>query len=132
MSRSDPFDQLERVFDQFADLGLTEGSVPVDVVEVDDTIEVTADLPGYDPDEIDVQLRDGRRLEIRATRSETREEREGTVHRSERRQESVSRTVTLPTDVDEEGTEATYSNGVLAVRLPTLARDEEGQTIPVN
>ena len=52
MSRSDPFDQLERVFDQFADLGLTEGSVPIDVVEVDDTIEVTADLPGYDPDEI--------------------------------------------------------------------------------
>jgi len=132
MSDRDPFDQLERVFDQFADLGLTQGSVAVDVVEVDDTIEVRADLPGYDPADIDVQLRDGRRLEIRATRSETREETEGTVHRRERRQESASRTVTLPTDVDEEGTEASYSNGVLTVRLPTRARDEESQTIHVN
>ena len=132
MSDRDPFDQLERVFDQFADLGLTQGSVAVDVVEVDDTIEVRADLPGYEPADIDVQLRDGRRLEIRAARSETREETEGTVHRRERRQESASRTVTLPTDVDEEGTEASYSNGVLTVRLPTRARDEESQTIHVN
>jgi HSP20 family protein len=132
MSDRDPFDQLERVFDQFADLGLTQGSVAVDVVEVDDTIEVRADLPGYDPADIDVQLRDGRRLEIRATRSETREETEGTVHRRERRQESATRTVTLPTDVDEEGTEASYSNGVLTVRLPTRARDEESQTIHVS
>lgn len=132
MSGSDPFDQLERVFDQFADLGGTDGGVAVDVVEVDDTVEVMADLPGFGADDIDVELHDGRRLEIRASRGVTTEETEGTVHRRERRQESVSRTLTLPTAVDEAGTAATYSNGVLTVRLPKLTSAGEGRTIPVD
>jgi len=127
----DPFGQIERVFDQFADVALSGGAIAVDVLERDDELQVTADLPGYDSADIDVRLREGHQLEISAERTEESETTEGTVHRQERRREAVSRTVTLPVPVDESGTEASYSNGVLTVILPKHGGDDEGTNIPV-
>jgi HSP20 family protein len=124
MSRDDPFDQIERVFDQLGGVSTRADGPAVDVVERGDEIEVTADLPGYEAADIDVQLRDDDRLEITANRTTESERTEGTVHRRERRQESVSRTVSLPAPVDPEETEASHTNGVLTV---TLAKRSAGE-----
>jgi HSP20 family protein len=118
MSREDPFDQIERVFDQLGGIDAPTDGPAVDVVEHDDEIVVLADLPGYETADIDVQLHDDDRLEITANRTTETETSEGTVHRRERRQRTISRTVSLPSPVDPEGTEAAYTNGVLTVRLP--------------
>ena len=76
MTRRDPFDEiedlLERMGREFEELGGTlEGTAPevprfpgarevdVDVVEDDEAITVVADLPGFDADDVDVELRDG-------------------------------------------------------------------------
>lgn len=131
MSNEDPFDQIERVFEQLGGVAHAAEGPAVDVVERDDEIEVTADLPGYDTADIDVQLHDDDRLEITATRATESERTEGTVHRSERREESVSRTLTLPAPVDPDGTEAAYTNGVLTVRLPKRAAGD-GTSIDVS
>ncbi|EMA61386.1 Hsp20/alpha crystallin family protein [Halorubrum lipolyticum] len=89
MTRRDPFteieDLLERMGREFEELGGTldtPGSgaptlpgardVDVDVIEDDETITVLADLPGFDADEIEVELRD-ETLSIAATREETRD-----------------------------------------------------------
>jgi HSP20 family protein len=131
MSRDDPFDQIERVFDQLGGVSTGADGPAVDVVERDGEIEVTADLPGYEAANIDVQLHDDDRLEITANRKTETERTEGTVHRRERRRETVSRTLSLPAPVDPEGTEASYTNGVLTVRLPKRAVGE-GTSIDVS
>jgi HSP20 family protein len=132
MSSDDPFGQIERVVEQLADVGLTGGGIALDVIEREDAVVVTADLPGYDSGAIDVQLLEGGRLEISAERSEERESSTGTVHRSERQHEAVSRTVSLPAPVDAEATEASYTDGVLTVTLPKLSGSDEGTSIDVS
>jgi HSP20 family protein len=140
MSRN-PFDDIERMFDRMSnrlepfDEGAFQGSVTVDVEEADDAYVVTADLPGFDRDDIDVELA-GDRLTLSATHTEAESEEgdedEGRYLRRERRQQSVSRSVRLPDPVDEDGAEADYHNGVLTVTLPKEAEGDAGQNIPIN
>jgi HSP20 family protein len=140
MSRN-PFDDIERMFDRMSnrlepfDEGAFQGSVAVDVEETDDAYVVTADLPGFDREGIDVELA-GDRLTLSATHTETeseeRDEAEGRYLRRERRQQSVSRSIRLPEPVDEDAAEADYSNGVLTVTLPKETEGDSGQNIPIN
>jgi HSP20 family protein len=85
---------------------------------------VTADLPGFEKEDIEVTLAD-RTLRIEAEH-DAEVSTEGEYVRRERRHESASRSVRLPEAVAEEGIEATHSNGVLTVTLPK--RDAEGGT----
>ncbi|MFT4883396.1 MAG: HSP20 family protein [Natronomonas sp.] len=142
MSRN-PFDEIERMFDRMSnrlepfDEGVFEGAVAIDVEETDDAYVVTADLPGFDRDDIDVELA-GDRLTLSATHTtetETEEgegDDEGRYLRRERRQQSVSRSVRLPEPVDESATEAEYHNGVLTVTLPKETEGDSGHDIPIN
>jgi len=118
---------------QFSDvIGRISGGAPqgsplggagtmVDVVEREDEIMVVADLPGVDREEISVRLLDARTIRVTARREEEKEEHEVGYHMRERRYGAISRTVTLPTDVLEEGATATFKNGVLEVRLKKVA-----------
>ena len=104
-------------------------STSIDVADRGDEFVVTADLPGYRKADIDVTLR-GDRLQIRGEREEASEEgEEGRYIRKERRHESVSRSVSLPSEVDEESVSAQYRNGVLTVTLPKrgVAGDDSHQ-----
>ena len=92
----------------------------VDVVESDNEITVTADLPGMEEKDIELQV-EGNALLIRGEREEHTEEKDRNVYRSERRYGSFRRSVTLPTEVDSEKAEAVYKNGVLTVKLPKVA-----------
>jgi HSP20 family protein len=127
--RSSPLDDIERIVEQLStslEQGVSEfrgGAVAVDVEERDDEYVAHADLPGYDREDVDVQVGD-RHLTVRAERRTEREDREGEYVRRERRHESVSRTVDLPGPVDREAASATYRNGVLSVTLPKA--DEAG------
>lgn len=133
-----PFEEIERMFDRMShqfetlDEDLRSRSIAVDLVDEGDAYVVRADLPGYDRDEIDVELA-GDALAISASRADEREEREeGSYIRRERRKRSVDRTVRIPGDVDEEATEARYDSGVLTVELPKAHADEEGRDIPIS
>ncbi|WP_123619721.1 Hsp20/alpha crystallin family protein [Halorubrum sp. CSM-61] len=166
MTRRDPFteieDLIERMGREFEELGGTLDApgpgvpgypagrdVAVDVIEDDEEITVRADLPGFDTDEIEVELHDDA-LSIAATREETRDA-EATVgesdategdaasdgdvryHRRERRRRAVSRRISLPEPVDRDGTTASYDDGVLTVTLPKRSpSDSAGHSIDVN
>ncbi|MFC7026690.1 Hsp20/alpha crystallin family protein [Halomicroarcula sp. GCM10025324] len=134
MSDRDPFGELERAFDLFNDqFGTGVASVPTDVVDEGETFVVHADLPGFDTDDIEVQLVEDRKLTVTATASEERETHDGTYVQRERHRQSASRTVVLPEPVDESETSAAYEEGVLTVRLPKAAlSDDDGTEIPVN
>lgn len=135
MSDRDPFSEIERAFDMLGDqFGVDMGAVPVDVVDEGDAFVVRADLPGYDTEDIDVQLVDERELTVSATSNQERESADGQYVQRERRQQSLSRAVRLPEAVDEAETTASYDNGVLTVRLAKVvhSEDDDGTDIPVN
>jgi HSP20 family protein len=128
MSRQNPLEEIERIFDRMSrelgsgDLELDIGhEVPVDVEDTGESYVVTADLPGFERDDLSVELT-GARLHVGADReAETEEERtvgEERYLRRERHRESVSRSVRLPDPVDADAVEAAYANGVLTVTLP--------------
>jgi HSP20 family protein len=131
--RSDPFDDIEELFDQLTQFGADAGGdVPVDVKDEGDAFVVVADLPGYDTDDIDVQLDDEYTLSITATRTDSATSSDGDYVRQERHTEQVGRTVTLPGAVDADATEAAHENGVLTVRLGKATGEDEGTDIEVN
>jgi HSP20 family protein len=91
---------------------------PVDIVETDKAVELHLDMPGLQPDAIDVKL-DGKVLTISAERKADEKllEGKGWVRR-ERRWGTFSRSFTLPDSLDNTTPEATYKHGVLTVTLP--------------
>ncbi len=108
------------------------GEFRVDVRDHEDEVIVVADLPGVEKEGVQLRLVDPNLLLIKTERrTETEEtgEKEGYYMR-ERMYGSMSRTVTLPADVTEEGANASFKNGVLEVRLKKLVR-EEGTHIPI-
>ena len=85
-----------------------------DMLESDDEFLVLINVPGCDEDEIDLRFVKGS-LKVNAERSETHE---GYMPVREERPARISETVPVPDDVDVDGAEATYENGVLHVTLP--------------
>ncbi len=84
----------------------------VDVWEDGDFVFVTAELPGVRKDNIDLNVTE-ESVEIKAT-VEDSEERKGMRFRSSR---SFYKFVSLPKKVDPDSAEATFSNGILEVKL---------------
>ena len=101
----------------------------VDVADHGEEYVVTADLPGFDKEDIDVSLREDVLTISAEHEEETSEENdEGRYLRQERRHQSASRSVTLPERVDESGVSAQHRNGVLTVTLPKLDAEEGDST----
>lgn len=146
--RDDPFDDLQRVFErmtrQFEDAAKTwdedffgfdiQGSqrISIDLADRDSEFVVTADVPGFHQDDIEVRLADNT-LHIEAEHEESEEAEEGTYLRRERRRRSMSRSVRLPEPVEDDEVSATYQNGVLTITLPKVepTRDE-GRSIDID
>lgn len=144
MSRRNPFDDIDRLFDrlnrQFEDAaeriedeqGGALGGFAVDVAETDDDFVVTVDLPGFEKEDVDVRVQD-QTLAITAEHTEESEEEgeeEGQYIRRERSSRSFSRRLDLPEPIDESAVSATMKNGVLTVTL-SKADDSGGHTIEV-
>ncbi len=125
--RYDPWsllDQLRREMDRYPERGeeghLSSASdwVPaVDIKEEKDGFVIKADLPGVDPNAIEIHAENGM-LSIKGEReSEKKEEREG-YKRVERAYGSFFRRFTLPDTADTDKITAKSANGVLEVRIP--------------
>lgn len=103
----------------------------IDIVEKDKAFEVTAELPGLDAKNIDLQLSDNV-LTIKGEKQEEKEERTKDRHVTERRYGSFHRSLQVPSSVDAEKIEANFKNGVLTVTLPKSPEAQKKQkTIPV-
>lgn len=103
----------------------------VDVREHENEVLVVADLPGVEKEGISIRLMDPQTLLIETERrGERDEEREGYFLR-ERSFGSMSRMVTLPSPVTEQGASASFKNGVLEVRLQKRA-EAQGKRISID
>lgn len=143
MSRRTPFDDIERLIDrmgeQFEDAsqqwgGLNpqqlSGAASIDVIDRGDAFDVRADLPGFEPDDVDFRVVD-QTLHLDATRSEETSMEDGEFVHQERTSESVSRRVRLPEPVDADDVTATLEQGVLSVTLPKVVPDSTGHSIDI-
>jgi HSP20 family protein len=99
----------------FASLGT---ALPMDTVQRDGEVVLRFDVPGVDPEKIDVTVDHGY-LTVSATREETKTEGDQRVVR-ERYYGNVTRRVRLSDNLDAEKIEAANSNGVLEIRIPVL------------
>ncbi len=106
------------------------GDFRVDVREHEEEVIVVADLPGVEKENVAVRLIDPRHLEITCERGGESEEEALDFFMRERIYGQMSRTVMLPSEVTEEGSTATFKNGVLEVRLKKTPT-EAGTTIPI-
>jgi HSP20 family protein len=95
----------------------------VDVTEGDTSYELTAELPGLDEKNIEVNVANGD-LTIRGEKKEEREEKQKGYFVSERRYGSFERHFHLPDGVNADKIEATFKSGVLKVTMP---KTEEAQ-----
>ena len=112
-------------FDRFDFPEMEAGSMGIDLVDHGDELVLTADVPGFERDEIDVRISDAT-LSITAEHEEETEEREELYLKSERAHKAISRSVRLPEPIDEDSVSATYNNGVLTLTLPKVEPTEVG------
>ena len=97
--------------------GTTFGpALPMDTVRRDGEVVLRFDVPGVDPEKIDVTVDRGV-LTVSATREETKTEGESPVVR-ERLYGSFTRRIRLSDNLDADAIEASNHDGVLEVRIP--------------
>jgi HSP20 family protein len=89
----------------------------MDLVERNDAFEMTAELPGLDEKNIEVNVANGV-LTVKGQKEEDKVEKKEDFHLRERRFGSFSRSVRVPETVDTDLIEASFKNGVLKVTLP--------------
>ncbi len=92
-------------------------SMALDVRETPDAFVVDAVLPGVKPENVDITIQDNV-LVISAETKQEQTKQQGQAHLSERRYGRFSRAVSLPTQVNAEGVQATLENGILHLQIP--------------
>lgn len=97
----------------------------MDIKETDKEINVSAELPGMDVDDIDITMT-GNTLTIKGEKKHKKEEKGERFYRSERSYGSFRRSIPLPEEVEEDNIEATYKQGVLNVKMPKRPGAEKG------
>ena len=123
--------RLNRILDEaFAGLPFPEqgGNIltaswvpPTDVSESMESIEITMELAGVNPDDVRISL-ENNVLTIHGEKRQEAEQDDDRVHRIERIYGMFQRTFVLPNTVDPDRIEARYENGVLTVRIPKSER----------
>lgn len=123
-SAVDLWREMDNVFDRFfgdmrwPDRTMTRQFVPaLDVSETDGEFVVKAELPGIDPNEVNIDLT-GNLLTIKGEKKHEKEEKGDGYCRMERSYGAFSRSFQLPSEVEQDKIEAHYKNGVLDLRLP--------------
>ncbi|HUU76620.1 MAG TPA: Hsp20/alpha crystallin family protein [Methanoregulaceae archaeon] len=106
------------------------GEFRVDVREHDDEVIIVADLPGVEKEDVSLSLLTPSTLEIDCVRRIEKEEKEEGYYIRERLYGSMKRIILLPHDVRDEGTSASFKNGVLEVRLKKSTK-ERGAKIKI-
>lgn len=97
----------------------------VDVEETQTELVYTAELPGMDVKDIEINLvRDN--LLIKGEKKEEKEEKTMGYHRIERSYGSFERVLPVPCEIDEDKIEARYQDGVLRVKLGKNKHSKNG------
>lgn len=119
--------RMESLFDEMVGRGLWRTSeerplrgswVPaINILEREDAMVITADLPGLKAEDVDVTVEEGT-LSIRGERKLEEVSEGETYHRVERLYGVFERSFTLPNSIDVDKIDARFSNGEMVLTLP--------------
>ena len=125
--------EVDRVFEDFtrgfpsfptSPAFQTRGAVDLlpsmDVTETDKEIEITAELPGLQEKDVQVNVADNV-LTIKGEKKSEKEEKDKNYRMFERSYGAFSRTLDLPAGINPDTIKASLSNGVLKVTVPKPA-----------
>jgi HSP20 family protein len=121
----DPFHRLDELRDRLLSGGRTPISFPMDAYRRGDEFLVHLDLPGVEPDTIDVAVENQVLTVSAERRSEHHEGDQFLV--SERPQGRFQRQLRLGSTIDTEAIAASYDDGVLTLTLPVSERAKPRQ-----
>ncbi|RYV51863.1 Hsp20/alpha crystallin family protein [Pengzhenrongella frigida] len=127
-TRSDPFQEIDRLMGQVFGAARPAGIMPMDLYRVGDHYVLSVDLPGVDPGTIDVNVED-RTLTIRAERTS------GMVQdvqwlTQERPSGTYARQLTVGSGLALDKIDATYADGVLTLSIP-IAEEAKPRKVEV-
>jgi HSP20 family protein len=120
LMRTDPFRELDRLTQQVFGTATRPAAMPIDAYRRGEEFVVELDLPGVQPDSIDLTV-EKNVLTVHAERR--REETEGVeLLVGERPHGTFSRQLFLGDTLDTDAIQADYVDGVLTLRLPVAER----------
>ncbi len=133
---TDPFADMRRMQSQmnrlFDGLGTSRGTTtypPVNFWAGQDSVVMTAELPGLSQDDIDITVQDTM-ISIRGEFSDHDTDDDLTWHRRERPKGKFSRSIELPFRIDADQVDARFENGVLTVEMQR-PEDEKPKRIAI-
>ena len=116
--------EMDRLFDSYHPNGYhpIPGYPAMNVWASEDQLAVTAEIPGVDINDIDINVV-GETLTLSGERKPDSLSEEAQYHRQERGYGKFNRAIQLPFPVDVNKVEATFKNGVLHVSMPRAEAD---------
>ncbi len=114
---------FSRLFDTFfgdlpsEDVASRSWVPPVDVQETEDGYKLQAELPGLTKDDVQITL-ENNVLRLSGERKLEKDVQKEGYHRIERTYGSFARSFALPHQVNGEGVQAAFENGVLTITVP--------------
>lgn len=120
--------EFGRFFDNMRTL---DEHIRVEEEMVDGKLVIRAELPGIDPDkDVDIAIKDDM-LTLHAERQHKEESKTNSGFRSEFRYGSFQRTLALPKGCKVSDVTATYSDGILEVKVPVPKTDTEAHKVAI-
>jgi HSP20 family protein len=92
----------------------------LDMTETEGGYKITAELPGIEPENVEVTFEEGM-LRIAGEKKEEREEKERGYRLSERSYGAFERMIQLPSSAEPDKIDASFKNGVLTILIPKSA-----------
>lgn len=130
--------QIDRLFDDFGRwpaFGEKNGNgaywPALDMTETNEAIDVTAELPGVDPKDVDITAV-GSMLTIKGEKKTEKETKEKDYFCAERSYGSFVRSIELPFEIDTSKVDASFDKGVLKVHVakpPGVKRETKKITV---
>jgi len=95
------------------------GLLSAELHESKDGVTVSVEAPGLNKEDFEIFV-NGRTLAVRGAKRSSSDRVEGRYHITERAYGRFERLLSLPAEVDESGTRASYRNGVLTIEMSKL------------
>jgi len=123
--------QMDRLFDEMTgDRALTPqwGQLPIELNDAGNNLELKAQVPGINPDDLDVRVN---RDSVTISGEYRYEDNGQNSYGSEFQYGKFSRTIGLPVGIQQDNVEADYTGGILTLHLPKIEQ-ATNQKVKIN
>ena len=128
-------EEMDRAFSSSFGLGRFGASgmwsPPIEVRERNNQLEISAELPGLNKDDVHVECTD-EGIIIQGEKKQESESDEGGIHRTERSYGRFYRMIPIPDGANAEQAKAEFKDGVLQVRVPLQENKSRHRQIPIS